>query len=161
MCGRFLNKLPVAEIARIFGTRNVVRGIQSHWNQEDFGHGRPQRHTSHSHGGVVDDSSCLRADRQGSSRSRSRCHHLRIACTGAESSLGLELARAFHERVMGFEILADHSLWRSFSFIFCFESGRIAAGCGPSPCDLSDNALFGLARYGRYQTELSGDARGI
>ena len=106
MCGRFLNKLPVAEIARIFGTRNVVRGIQSHWNQEDYGYGRPQRHTSHSHRGVVDDSSCPRADRQGSSRSRSRCHHLRIACTGAESSLGLELARAFHERVMGFEILA-------------------------------------------------------
>jgi hypothetical protein len=24
MCGRFLNKLPVAEIARIFGTRNPV-----------------------------------------------------------------------------------------------------------------------------------------
>jgi hypothetical protein len=27
MCGRFLNKLPVAEMARIFGTRNAVRGI--------------------------------------------------------------------------------------------------------------------------------------
>jgi hypothetical protein len=27
MCGRFLNKLPAAEIARMFGTRNAVRGI--------------------------------------------------------------------------------------------------------------------------------------
>jgi AhpD family alkylhydroperoxidase len=47
-----------------------------------------------------------RTDRQGSSRSRSRsrCHHLRIASTGAEGSLELELARAFHQRVMGFEI---------------------------------------------------------
>jgi hypothetical protein len=26
MCGRFLNKLPAAEIPRIFGTRNAVWG---------------------------------------------------------------------------------------------------------------------------------------
>jgi CheY-like chemotaxis protein len=61
MCGRFLRKLPATEIARIFGTRNAVEEFRSHWNQEDDGHGRPQRHTSDSHGGGVDDSSCLRA----------------------------------------------------------------------------------------------------
>jgi SAM-dependent methyltransferase len=34
-----------------------------------------------------------------------RCIAAELKCAGDESALGLELARAFHERVMGFEIL--------------------------------------------------------
>jgi putative SOS response-associated peptidase YedK len=32
MCGRFLNKLPVAEIARIFGTRNALPNYPVRFN---------------------------------------------------------------------------------------------------------------------------------
>lgn len=90
-----------------------------------------------------------------------RCIAAELKREGDEDALGLELARAFNERVMGFEILtAPFAIAQLQLYLLLDELGSRPDEAHRVAIFLT-NALSRMARRRRHQTQLSGNEGGI